>query len=269
MTAPTLRFASYLGDNGRDFYAAVVDYLGQVTGLPVTMLATPPQQATAFALDRLEGAFTCGLPYVRHYAGDGGARPLAALVMRGERYGDRPVYFSDVIVRAEAPFTGLDDLRGARFAYNGADSFSGYVLPRYHLITLGHDLGFFGTRRESGSHARSMDWVESGEADAAAIDSVVLEMELRQRPERAGGLRIVESIGPMPMPPVVAAARLDEDTRGRLARALTALHQDAAGRAILEGAGVRRFAAVDDRDYDAIREAARVAGLPLGPGSTA
>ncbi len=249
-----LRFASYLGDNGREFYAAVVAYLGQATGLPVTMLNTPPSQDSAFALGRLEGAFTCGLPYVRHYAAAGGARPLAALVMMGERYADRPVYFSDVIVRAEAPFARLDDLRGARFAYNGTDSFSGYVLPRHHLIKLGRDLGFFGAMLESGSHARSMDWVESGEADAAAIDSVVLEMELRQRPERAAAFRIIESIGPMPMPPVVASARLDAETFGRLTRALTTMHQDAAGRAILEGAGARRFAAVSDGSYDAVRD---------------
>jgi phosphonate transport system substrate-binding protein len=249
-----LRFSSYLGDNGRDFYAAVVAYLGQAIGLPVTMLETPPEQASAFALDQLAGAFTCGLPYVRHYAGAGGARPLAAMVMAAERYGDRPVYFSDVIVRAGAPFARLDDLRGARFAFNGTDSFSGYVLPRWHLITLGRDLDFFGAALESGSHARSMDWVEGGEADAAAIDSVVLEMELHQRPERAAAFRVIESIGPMPMPPLVAAARLGVETHVRLARALTAMHEDAAGRTILDGAGVRRFAAVSDRDYDAVRE---------------
>jgi len=253
-----LRFATYLGDNGRDFYAAVAAYLGQATGLPVTMLATPPPQDSAFALDRLEGAFTCGLPYVRHYAA-GGARPLAAPVMRGERYGDRPAYFSDVIVRADASYRRLDDLRGKRFAHNGADSFSGYVLPVYHLSTQGLDLNFFGARLESGSHARSMDWVEGGEVDAAAIDSVVLEMELRQRPERAAAFRVVESIGPMPMPPVVVAARIDSETKDRLRTALTRMHQDAAGLAILEGAGVRLFAAVNDRDYDPIRQVMRAA----------
>jgi phosphonate transport system substrate-binding protein len=250
-----LRFASYLGDNGYGFYSAVVGYLRGVTGLPLTMETTPPEQAGALARDRLAGAFTCGLPYVRHYAA-GGARPLAAMVMAGERYGDRPVYFSDVIVRADGPFVRLDDLRGTRLAYNQAESFSGYVLLRHHLHTLGLGLNFFGAALATGSHAASMDWVEEGRADAAAIDSVVLDMEVRQRPERARVFRVAASIGPMPMPPVAAAAWIGEAAQARLARALITMHDGAAGRAILEGAGVRRFAEVRDADYDAIRAVA-------------
>jgi phosphonate transport system substrate-binding protein len=227
----------------------------------VTLLATPPEQEGAFARGDLDGAFTCGLPYVRHYAPPADARPLASMVMAAERYGGQPVYFSDLIVPAASPFQHFDDLRGATLAYNQVESFSGYVLLRHYLRTRGLDLNFFGAQQATGSHAASLDWVLSGRADLAAIDSVVLDMELRLHPERAAQFRVVASLGPMPMPPVVVSARLDSATHTQLSQALTTMHLDPAGQAILAGSGVRRFAPIADQDYDPIRDVARIAGL--------
>ena len=258
MKAEPLRFASFLGDNALEFYRQVVGYLADATGIPAELQTVSGGQDALFAAGALDGAFCCGLPYVLQ--ADGAARParlLAAPVMPGERYAGRPVYFSDIIVRADSHFQGLADLRGARFAYNQAGSFSGYVHPRYHLLTLNESLAFFGATLESGSHAASMDWAESGLADCAAIDSVVLEMELRQHPHRARSLRVVESIGPAPMPPVIAAATLPMDLTQRLIAALVEMPTTAAGQAILHAAGVERFAPVHDRDYDPIRHILR------------
>jgi phosphonate transport system substrate-binding protein len=183
--------------------------------------------------------------------------------MSAERYGDLPVYFSDVIVHSASPHYRLADLRGAIFAYNQAGSLSGYVLPRYRLLALGETLAFFQAFVESGSHARSMDWVEQGRVAAAAIDSVVLEMELRQHPARALSFRVVESIGPAPMPPVVASARLPALARAQLIAALSAMHTDPAGQAILDLGGVGRYAPVTAEQYAEIREILRaVEGVP-------
>ena len=99
-----------------------------------------------------------------------------------------------------------------------------------------------------------MDWVEAGQADAAAIDSVVLEMELSQRPERAKSFRVVEHLGPAPMPPVAASRGLSSRHRQKLRQALLKMHADELGQAILKHSGVRRFAAVVDGDYDPIRQ---------------
>jgi phosphonate transport system substrate-binding protein len=184
---------------------------------------------------------------------------LAAPIMLAPRYADRPVYFADVIVRADSRFHSFAGLRGATFAFNEEISMSGYVLPRYHWLRQGEDLlTFFGQLVKSGSHAHSMDWVESGRADCAAIDSVVLEMELLQRPARRESFRIVTSGGPATMPPAIASARLDPHTHERLAAALITMHTIEAGRAVLQTGGVRRFTHVADSDYDDIRRMLKV-----------
>src|SRR6476469_7540041 len=92
--------------------------------------------------------------------------------------------------------------------YNNPGSNSGYNLFRHRLLKAGHHSNFFGKVIQSGSHQRSIRWVVEGLADCSAIDSTVLEQELRDSPELSNNLRVVESIGPCPMPPVVAAKRL-------------------------------------------------------------
>ena len=132
-------------------------------------------------------------------------------------------------------------------------SLSGYKSLCHHLLSLGETSGFFGKTVKSGSHAASMDWVEQGQVDTAAIDSVVLDMEFAQNPERQDVFRVVECIGPCPMPPVAAVSGLDNSLYQQLTEALVAMHAERQGQTLLQANGIKRFAAVTDDDYDPIR----------------
>lgn len=261
MTSPTrpIRFASFLGDNAFEFYRQVVEHIGQVSGLPTEMLTdVSAGMDTLFNEARLEAAFGCGLPYVWKAAeAQPSVRLMAAPVLPAVRYHDQPIYFSDVIVRSSSTYQTFEDLRGAVFAYNQIVSFSGYVLPLHYLVQTGRASGFFGQTVASGSHAVSMDWVETSRAEAAAIDSVVLDMELKQRPQRAAAFRVIESLGPAGMPPVTVATRLKEVEYTRLTQALVTMHQHPIGQTILANGGIRRFAPVTDKNYDDIRQMLR------------
>jgi phosphonate transport system substrate-binding protein len=182
---------------------------------------------------------------------------LAVPVMQAARYGGQPVYFTDIIVRADSAYHAFDDLRGAAYAYNGADSNSGYNMPRDFLLARGETRGFFGRTIESGSHQRSIQMVLDGEVDASGIDSLVLEMEVHLRPAVGDRLRVVQAVGPCPSPPVVAAGDLPEATRARLRHALLAMHMSESGQAILRDGLMARFVEVDDAYYNPIREMAR------------
>ena len=98
------------------------------------------------------------------------------------RYQDRPVYFSDVVVRRDrAHFESFVDLRGASWAYNEPRSHSGFNVVRAYLAESGHLDDFFGAVVESGAHSESLEMVLSGRVDGAAIDSTVLEWLTAQR----------------------------------------------------------------------------------------
>jgi phosphonate transport system substrate-binding protein len=239
---------------------AITCYLGERLALPATFVDDIPWPERYRQLDRgeIDIAWICGAPYVRRADQRTDAiELLVAPVWQGERYGDQPVYFSDIIVRRDSPFYTFADLRGAAWAYNEPGSLSGFEAMRYYLAVQGLRFDYFGRVVEAGSHQRALSLILAGEADVAAIDSTVLSTLLARQPEFGGQLRQIDGIGPNPMPPWVVTGRLAPAIRGTLCHLLTTMYQDPAGQTILQTGGLVRFAPVSDRDYDPVRSMLR------------
>jgi phosphonate transport system substrate-binding protein len=186
---------------------------------------------------------------------------LVAPVMQGVRYQNRPIYFSDVVVHRNSQFQTFADLRGASWAYNEPSSHSGYNVVRYHLATLEEKSAYFGKVIESGAHLTSLNMILEGQVDASAIDSIVLELELQRRPALRTVIRIIEPLGPSPIPPLIILRSLPQETRKVIRELLLHMHEDPHGRTVLENLQIVKFAYVEDRDYDVIRDMARKAKL--------
>lgn len=240
---------------------AIAAYLTDKLGLPVAFADAPRWQDREILFDRgeVQVAWLCGLVYVDKRDEGQPIELLAAPVMDGVHYAGRPVYFSDVVVRADSLIHSFADLRGARWAYNNVGSHSGYNITRYHLATLGENGSFFSRVVESGAHQRSLSMILSGEIDAAAIDSTVLETELLLHPEMAGLIRTVERLGPSPIPPWVVRRGVPSALVAEVRRAFLDIYTDPAGTALLAQAQMLRFASVTDGDYDPIRRMAALA----------
>lgn len=251
-----LRFTSCQAPIAEPFWLAVAGWLGRRLGLVVEAVDLEPWELRRAAFDAgaVEVCWLCGPPYVWRADGGEPIELLAAPVMAAERYADRPVYFSDVVVRAGEAYASFADLEGCAWAINERSSHSGYFVTRQHLAALGRREGFFGRVLESGSHQRSLELLMEGRIDATAIDSTVLELLLAQRPTLARELQVIDSLGPSPMPPWVLRQELPLALRHDLREALLTMHLDAEGRAALAEGQVARFAAVDDGDYDPIRQ---------------
>jgi len=248
----TLTVVSLMSDNHLTFYQSVAKYLSRRTGLGMQFVKDRPWKDRERMLDQAQAqvGFICGLPYTQRA---GWLELLAAPVMRGARYHNRPIYFSDVVVRRDSPFRSFSDLRGATWAYNEPDSWSGCLVLRAYLAACGETRSYFGKIVESGAHIRSLQMLVDRAIDAAAIDSTVLEIELVRRPELADQINVVERIGPNPIPPAVARRDLPDAIKRRLRDALLQMHADPEGAAILADGMVSHFAAIRDADYDAMR----------------
>lgn len=234
-------------------YAAVAARVGQALGMPATLIEGRDfQQLRDGSVDL---AFLCGLPYVR-LADErpGTLRPVAAPVLDEPRYEDRPVYFSDVIVRRDSPVAAFADLRGRSWAYNDPDSLSGCLLVRYHLLQLGETEAFFGRITFSGRHQKSIRRVVAGEVDASAIDSQVLGVECLRNPGLARQIRVIAILGPSPIPPVIATGSVPGDVQAWAGDAICSLGRDASSRDLLAGGLIRHFTPVDDSAYDDVRQ---------------
>ncbi len=253
-----LVFATYLAPRLLPVYQSIAAAVAERLGIQARL-----EVGTSFnqlVNGEIDVAFLCGLPYVRlakHLD------PLAAPVVAGDRYGGRPVYFSDVIVRRESPFQSFADLRGASWSFNDPDSHSGYLVTLTRLLELGETDAFFGRVIDAGWHQVSIELVASGRVDASAVDSHVLAVELRDRPDLANRLRVIDSFGPSPIQPLVARRSLDAGLRQQLRDMLPGPAGDGLSQGLVE-----RLTPITDDWYDPIRTMlARVteAGLTLSP----
>jgi phosphonate transport system substrate-binding protein len=247
-----LRFATFLAPNMAPVYRFLAARIGQHLGRPVELVVG--RSFDQFERGEVDLGVIRGLPYVWLAARrPPPVEPLAAPVPTGARYGDRPVYYSDVIVGRDRPITRVEDLRGCSWAYNEPASHSGHTVTLYSLVRLGAGPGFLGQVVEAGYHQRAIRLVAAGTVDAAAIDSQVLAIELRDHPRLGAGLRVVGAFGPSTIQPVVVARRLPDALKDQVQELLVALADDPVARPVLDYALIDRFAPISDAAYDDIR----------------
>ncbi len=259
----TLRVATFLAPNMLPVYEFIANHIARELGCRTQLIVGT--SFDQFATGEIDVGFICGLPYIQlARQTPAPVELLAAPVIAGERYGGRPVYFSDVITHRSSPFRTFADLRGRSWAYNDLDSHSGYNLTRQYLVRLGETRGFFSRVVEAGFHQRAIELVATREIDAAAIDSQVLAIELRDQPGLGEEVRVIETLGPSSIQPVVAARHLSADLKAALRAVLLEMSINPAARTELARGFVERFVPVRDDDYDDIRgmlDAAENAGF--------
>lgn len=247
-----LRFGTFLAPNMLPVYQAVADVVGERLGLSTELVVETDYENCRNDVNDL--CFVCSLPYVMfEREGISPAVPIAAPVLQGTRYGGKPIYFSDVIVARRSRFRAFADLRGASWAYNEPLSQSGYGITRHHLVSIGETKGFFGDVVEAGFHETAIRMVAAGDVDASAIDSQVLAVEMRDHPELAESLRVIDSLGPSTIQPVGCSKRFTPEFHDDVRAILLGLGDDPQFRAILDHGTVERFVAVGPGDYDDIR----------------
>jgi ABC-type phosphate/phosphonate transport system substrate-binding protein len=81
--------------------------------------------------------------------------------------------------------------------------------------------------------------------DGSAVDSQVLALTVRARPELRCHLRVIDSLGPSSIQPFVASRRLPAAVRAAMRAALLEVASDPAAREVLDHGLVGGFAAVD------------------------
>ena len=117
-------------------------------------------------------------------------------------------YSSFVIVREDSPFRTLADLSGSRCVINNPTSHSGVNCLRALVAPLSHNGRFFSAVFATGSHTRSLQFIQDRQAEVAAIDCVVVALLRRLRPELLRGLRTLAVTPAAAAPPYVTRASL-------------------------------------------------------------
>ncbi len=228
----------------------LLTWVARTSGVPLAYLdhAAPAPLEDLWARDDLGAAFMCGFPFA-----SATVKPqlLAAPVLSAPRYGGKPCYCTDLVVRADSAVARLSDTFGGRIGWTIEHSQSGYQAVRHHLAALraahnAHWIGPLVTPR------RVIDAVLAGEIDIGPLDSWVHDLLKRHEPDTAAKLRVVESTAMTPNPILVASPGVARDAVARLRAALLSCHVAPELAAARDTLLLARFEAVAPEDYDVL-----------------
>jgi len=235
-------------------WTRLFDWVSRTSGVPLEVIdhAFPAPLSALWERADLGCAFMCGFPYTRS-----GPRltPVAAPVPRPARFGARPSYVTDLVVRADSPFRTLEDTFGRRLGYTVEDSHSGYNALRHHLLPFHAARGAPLYARTVGplhTPRRVLDALLSGEIDVGPLDGYALDLLARHEPALARAVRVVETTAAAPIPLLVASAGCPGEVVARLRAALLAFGADAEAAPLAEALCLLGFAPVRPQDYEAI-----------------
>ncbi len=173
-------------------------------------------------------------------------------------------YASFIVVRDALRAERATDLAGLRAVANEPLSHSGMNALREFVAPAATGRPFFAAVTWSGGHVCSLQALQKGEADCAAIDCIAWELVRRYRPGLLEGLRVLATTPSAPAPPFVTGRATSDECVERMRAALADVARDESLRDVRDALLLRGFDARSAADYDMMRGAnarAEAAGL--------
>ncbi|MCA3246396.1 MAG: phosphate/phosphite/phosphonate ABC transporter substrate-binding protein, partial [Azospirillum sp.] len=168
---PTLNVAVIPAENQQTVmarYTALQTYLNRQFGVEVRLFTATDYAGIIEAIRarRVEMAFFGPASYARAFeVTNGNVEPI---VVESDINGVS-AYRSVIVVKSDAPFQRLEDLRGRSFAFVDPNSTSGFVAPNFFLHRNGTPAStFFGRTGFAGSHDNVALAVHNGQYDSGA-----------------------------------------------------------------------------------------------------
>ena len=160
------------------------------------------------------------------------SRKVASILLAGQFADGRTAYDSYWVVKKDAPYQSIADLRNRPVAFASKTSTSGFIIPVADLRArglIGEDGNletFFGRNNLyfGVGYVSAIERVLAGEAEAAAVSYYVLDLDKHLSPEQRAGLRKLQSQGPVPSHVIAVRSSLSDADTALLRQALLKLN---------------------------------------------
>ncbi len=193
--------------------------------------------------------------------------PITAVVARVTQKGDKPVYQSYGITRADSPIKTLADFRHKKVCFVDPNSTSGYLYPKAALLAEGISLDRDIMKIFAGGHDASVLAVANKQCDAGFAYNTMVDRILLERGQiQPGEISIVWKSDFIPGGTFAISDNLPAELRRKLT---TALEQKANADELRKGGFCQRecviadgdaygYTHIRDVDYDSVREVCRI-----------
>lgn len=151
-------------------------------------------------------------------------------------------YHGAILVRADSKFERLEDLKGARIAFEDPGSTSGYFLPYLEIMDAGLKMtpdttssdAFEGVRYIfGGAELNVIGSLIRGHVDAAAISNLDMDDDEVVTARFKPALRLLHETREVPRSLMMMRSSLPQDVRDRVSELLLSLHETDEGQAVL------------------------------------
>lgn len=162
----------------------------------------------------------------------------------------------------------LEDLKGTNFAFVDPASSSGYLYPKYELVTklklnqakLEEPDYFFKTVAYSGKHDSSVMGVSKGDYDAAAVAGQVLQSMDDAGLVKKDDLKIIDETQEIPNAAYVIRSELPEELKKKIKDFYLNYDDEEYFKAFYKDGSIRFVEAKDD-DYEGVKDIIKVLGI--------
>ena len=230
-------------------------YLEKELGRKVELVVTTDYSSMIEAMrhGRLDLAYFGPLSYVLARS-KSNIEPFAARVHKGSS-----TYQAVVIGNVSAGINTLEDIRGKNMAYGDVASTSSHLIPKYLLKSKGLETKKDYKEHFLGSHDSVALAVQNGHAQAGGLIKIIFETLVEKGTINKNSVKVIAVSKPYPEYPWALRADLSPAVKEKVKKAFMSLKD----KEILKPLKADGFAPIEDRDYDVIRDLAKILNLDL------
>ena len=231
-------------------------YLEEVLKKPVEIIVTTDYSSMieAMRFGRIEVGYFGPFSYVLAKSKASEIEPFGVGVEKG-----KPNYQSILIATVDGPVKELADIKGKPFAFGDRASTSSHLAPRAHLAKKGLIGDADYKVVHLGQHDAVARAVAAGQVPAGALSEQIYRVLVETKKIDPTKIRQLALSDPIPNYPLTMQGYLQPELKGAIKRAFLDLKDPA----ILKLFRVEAIAAATDKDYDVLRDMAKVLQLDI------
>ncbi len=180
--------------------------------------------------------------------------PFAALVSHGST-----TYTSVVIANTESGINTVADIKGKDVAFGDPASTSSHLVPRALLLDRGLEAERDYKAHYVGAHDAVAKAVENGNAQAGALSRPIFNSLVERKLINTEKVKVIAETKPIPQYHWTMRSNLDAALKDKIKNAFYELKEAD----ILKKFKAQGFAPISDKDYDGLRDTAKILHLDL------
>ena len=203
-------------------YAPVFNAISRTTGLQFDLKVGQSYGAVVEGMchQLADIAFFGPVAYVQAHQ-RGCAQLLAVGVQKGAS-----IYYAGMFAKADAPLSGIKDVKGKRVAFGDVNSASSFTFQVAMLMDAGIDpVRDLSAIRMTGSHAASLGALKQGLVDVASLSFDSYEKAVKQGAVDPKTIKVIAKSIAIPYPPLALNSKLPETLKTQLKNAFATVNK--------------------------------------------